>query len=76
VSLLGTSPLYLLAHPSLAANDTKELIALVRSQPGKISYGSSGLGSIHHLAMSCWPHFFDSSSPGTRVKMSAPLPTA
>ena len=36
---------------SLAANDTKELIALARSQPGKISYGSSGLGSIHHLAM-------------------------
>ena len=51
VSLLGTSPLYLVAHPSLAANDMKELIALVRSQPGKISYGSSGLGSIHHLAM-------------------------
>ena len=51
VSLLGTSPLYLVAHPSLAANDMKELIALVRSQPGRISYGSSGLGSIHHLAM-------------------------
>jgi len=51
VSLLGTSPLYLVAHPSLGANDMKELIALVRSQPGKISYGSSGLGSIHHLAM-------------------------
>jgi tripartite-type tricarboxylate transporter receptor subunit TctC len=51
VSLLGTSPLYLVAHPSLGANDMKELIALARSQPGKISYGSSGLGSIHHLAM-------------------------
>jgi len=51
VSLLGTSPLYLVAHPSLAANEMKELIALARSQPGKISYGSSGLGSIHHLAM-------------------------
>ena len=51
VSLLGTSPLYLVAHPSLGTNDMKELIALVRSQPGKISYGSSGLGSIHHLAM-------------------------
>jgi tripartite-type tricarboxylate transporter receptor subunit TctC len=51
VSLLGTSPLYLVAHPSLAANEMQELIALVRSQPGKISYGSSGLGSIHHLAM-------------------------
>jgi tripartite-type tricarboxylate transporter receptor subunit TctC len=51
VSLMGTSPLYLVAHPSMPAGSMKELIALVRSQPGKISYGSSGLGSIHHLAM-------------------------
>ena len=51
VSLIGTSALYLVAHPSLGANDMKDLVALVRSQPGKVSYGSSGLGSIHHLAM-------------------------
>ncbi len=51
VSLMGTSALYLVAHPSLGANDMKELVALVRAQPGKVSYGSSGLGSIHHLAM-------------------------
>jgi tripartite-type tricarboxylate transporter receptor subunit TctC len=51
VSLMGTSALYLVGHPSLPAKDMKELIELVRSQPGKISYGSSGLGSIHHLAM-------------------------
>jgi tripartite-type tricarboxylate transporter receptor subunit TctC len=51
VSLMGTSALYLVAHPSLGANDMKDLVALVRSQPGKVSYGSSGLGSIHHLAM-------------------------
>jgi tripartite-type tricarboxylate transporter receptor subunit TctC len=50
VSLMGTSPLYLVAHPSVPANNMKELIALVKSQPGKLNYGSSGLGSIHHLA--------------------------
>lgn len=50
VSLLGTSALYLVAHPSVQANNMKELIALVKSQPGKLSYGSSGTGSIHHLA--------------------------
>jgi tripartite-type tricarboxylate transporter receptor subunit TctC len=48
---MGTSPLYLVAHPSFPANNMKELVALVKSQPGKFSYGSSGLGSIHHLAM-------------------------
>ena len=51
VSLLGTSPLYLVAHPSLNVSSMRELISTVRAQPGKISYGSSGLGSIHHLAM-------------------------
>ena len=50
VSLIGTSALYLVAHPSVAANSMQELIALVKSQPGKLSYGSSGTGSIHHLA--------------------------
>jgi tripartite-type tricarboxylate transporter receptor subunit TctC len=50
VSLMGTSALYLVVHPSVPANNMAELIALVRSQPGKLSYGSSGTGSIHHLA--------------------------
>jgi tripartite-type tricarboxylate transporter receptor subunit TctC len=50
VSLMGTSPLYFVAHPSVQANNMKELVALVRSQPGKLNYGSSGIGSIHHLA--------------------------
>jgi tripartite-type tricarboxylate transporter receptor subunit TctC len=51
VSLIGTSALYLVAHASVPANTLKELVALIKSQPGKLSYGSSGLGSIHHLAM-------------------------
>src|SRR2546423_9309278 len=50
VSLIGTSPLYLVAHPSVPANSLKELVALAKSQPGKLNYGSSGIGSIHHLA--------------------------
>src|SRR5687767_233571 len=50
VSLLGTAALYLVAHPSVPANSMQELIALVKAQPGKFSYGSSGIGSIHHLA--------------------------
>jgi tripartite-type tricarboxylate transporter receptor subunit TctC len=51
VSMMGTSALYLVAHASVPANSMKDLIALIKTQPGKISYGSSGLGSIHHLAM-------------------------
>jgi tripartite-type tricarboxylate transporter receptor subunit TctC len=50
VSLMGTSALYLVAHASVPANTMAELIALIKAQPGKLSYGSSGTGSIHHLA--------------------------
>ena len=41
----------LMAHPSVPANNLKELIALVQSQPGKWSYASSGAGGSQHLAM-------------------------
>jgi tripartite-type tricarboxylate transporter receptor subunit TctC len=50
VSLIGTSPLYLVAHPSVPVNTLKELVALAKAQPGKLNYGSSGIGSIHHLS--------------------------
>jgi len=50
VSLIGTSPLYLVAHPSVPANTLKELVAYAKAHPGKLNYGSSGIGSIHHLA--------------------------
>jgi len=50
VSLIGTSPLYLVAHPSVPANSLKELVAYAKANPGKLNYGSSGIGSIHHLA--------------------------
>lgn len=50
VSLIGTSPLYLVAHPSVPANTLQELVAYAKANPGKLNYGSSGIGSIHHLA--------------------------
>jgi tripartite-type tricarboxylate transporter receptor subunit TctC len=50
VTLMARVPNALVAHPSLSANSVKELIALARSQPGKINYGSGGNGSTPHLA--------------------------
>lgn len=49
VSLVGTAPLFLAAHPSVKANTLDELVALAKAEPGKLNYGSSGNGSIHHL---------------------------
>src|SRR5689334_20461182 len=49
VSHVGITPSTLNVHPSIPAKDVKELIALVKANPGKYTYGSSGLGSILHL---------------------------
>ncbi len=48
-SLIATAPLFLAAHPSFPANTFAELVALVKSKPGEFAYGSSGVGSTHHL---------------------------
>ena len=50
VSLLGTTSLFLVVNPAVPASSFAELVALARSRPGKLNYGSSGAGSIHHLA--------------------------
>ena len=50
VSLVGTASLFLVVHPSVPANSFAELMALARSRPGQLNYGSSGIGSIHHLS--------------------------
>ena len=48
---VAQGPFVLMAHPSVPANNMKELIAWIRSQPGKVSYASSGNGSQQHLSM-------------------------
>lgn len=50
ISLVSNFMLVLTVHPSLPARNTKELIALARSRPGQLSYGSSGVGATPHLA--------------------------
>lgn len=49
ISLLAIGPLIAVASPSLKANDLKELIALARTKPDSINFGSTGVGSISHL---------------------------
>jgi len=49
VGQVGVTPCVLAVHPSLPVTDVKQLIALLKANPGKYSYGSSGMGSILHL---------------------------
>lgn len=51
VSFTARAPLFLAVHASVSANSFQELIALIKAAPGKYSYGSSGIGSTHHLCM-------------------------
>ena len=46
----GTTPFVLVVHPSVKANNVKELIALAASKPGGQTFASTGLGGITHLA--------------------------
>jgi len=50
VSMVADLPLLLLVHPSVPANTVKELIALAKSQPGKLNFSSSGAGGSMHVA--------------------------
>ncbi|WP_305245978.1 tripartite tricarboxylate transporter substrate binding protein [Polaromonas sp.] len=50
ITKLGDATLILVAHPSLPANTLQELIALGRSKPDLLSYGTSGTGGTPHLA--------------------------
>ena len=51
ISLVADQPNILVAHPSLAAKSFPEFVALARAQPGKLVYGSGGVGVGSHLAM-------------------------
>lgn len=51
VSLIATSPLFVAAHPKTGVSTFQEFLQAVKSKPGEYSYGSSGIGSTHHLTM-------------------------
>jgi tripartite-type tricarboxylate transporter receptor subunit TctC len=51
VSLMGRLPTILVAGPASPAKDLKELVQMVKAQPGKLSYASAGTGSPHAMAM-------------------------
>ena len=51
IARIATSPMILFAQSAFPASDARELIALAKAQPGKLSVGTPGIGTPHHLAM-------------------------
>jgi tripartite-type tricarboxylate transporter receptor subunit TctC len=51
VSLMAVTPYLLVVNPNVPAKSLKELVELMKSQPGKMNYASAGVGSTTHLAM-------------------------
>ena len=50
VTNVATGPMLVVIHPTLPANNIKELIALAKAKPGTINFGSAGVGSQVHMA--------------------------
>ncbi|MCC6531134.1 MAG: tripartite tricarboxylate transporter substrate binding protein [Burkholderiales bacterium] len=51
IGLVGSNPNSLVVHPSVPSASVSEFIALVKSQPGKLNYGSAGVGTSPQLSM-------------------------
>ena len=50
ITLINTTPLVVVVHPGVPVKSMKDLIALAKSKPGTLNYGSSGSGGSNHLA--------------------------
>jgi tripartite-type tricarboxylate transporter receptor subunit TctC len=51
IALTSIIPVAFVVHPSLPVNSLEDLVKLAKAEPGKFSYGSSGAGGPHNLAM-------------------------
>ncbi|MFO1082911.1 MAG: tripartite tricarboxylate transporter substrate binding protein [Reyranellaceae bacterium] len=50
IGIIGSTPLVLVTNPALPVRTLKDILALARSTPGKLTYGSAGNGTVLHLA--------------------------
>lgn len=70
-NVAGSSNL-LVVHPSVGAGSTKELIALLKANPGKLTYGSSGVGGATHLAVALLTNMAAAEATHVPYKGGAP----
>jgi tripartite-type tricarboxylate transporter receptor subunit TctC len=49
IGMIGNAPSALVVHPSFPAKSVAELIAYAKANPGKVNFGSAGVGSVNHI---------------------------
>jgi tripartite-type tricarboxylate transporter receptor subunit TctC len=72
ISFVGSTPLVLMAHPSVPANTIPELIAYARSKGGEMSYATGGTGSVPHMAGELFNRMADISVKAVAYRGDAP----
>ena len=73
ITQVAAAPVTLVVHPSVPANNMKELLAYVKAQKGKLSYGSWGTGSYAHLAGAYMSKTMDADMVHVAYKGEAPM---
>ena len=82
ISQLSSGQFMLASHPSVPVKNVKELLALAKARPGKLTYGTSGAGGINHLAGELlqsmsgikWVHVpFKGAGPATLAAMGGEI---
>ncbi len=73
ITLVVTAPEMIVVHPSIPVKDVKELIALLKANPGKYSYASPGYGTTPHLACE-WLFKVDNGIEITHVPFQGAAP--
>jgi tripartite-type tricarboxylate transporter receptor subunit TctC len=72
ISMVGTQPNILVVHPSVPAHSVAELIALVKTEPGRLNYGNSGFGAAAHLSAELFKSEAHVDLVGINYKGAAP----
>ena len=75
ITIVALVPNVLVINPQLAANNVKELVALAKAAPGKLTYGSNGLGTAQHLIGAQFEQMAGVSMLHVPYKGSGPLAT-
>ncbi len=72
IAQVFSSPGVLVVHPSVPVRNVKELIALAKSKPGKLDYGSSGVGGFGHISGALFTLMTNTQMVHIPYKSSAP----